>query len=123
MGLANENKSMEEASVGLRRFGDEQSTLLDQFERLSFEAQLKQAILGRSLSESRLVKRYRCSQLLAQPPAAAQVGKGRCGSGFNRVLKKLMKPILGGKGNAEKNPVTNPNNSMFFNAFSRSLRF
>lgn len=115
MGLANENKSMEEASVGLRRFGDEQSTLLDQFERLSFEAQLKQAILGRSLSESSVVKRCRCSQ--------AEVGKGRCGAGFNRVLKKLMKPILGGKGNAEKNPVADPKNSMFFNVFSRSLRF
>ncbi|CAN0846893.1 hypothetical protein LINGRAHAP2_LOCUS4681, partial [Linum grandiflorum] len=42
---------MDEIEVVLKRFGDEHSTLVDQFERLSFEVQLNQAILARSLSE------------------------------------------------------------------------
>ena len=123
MGLANENKSMDEISVVLRRFGDEQSTLLDQFERLSFEVQLNQAILGRSLSEPSVAKRSHCSQFQVPPSAAPQVRKGRRGSGFNRVLKKLLKPILGRKGNAGKKPVADPKNPLSWKAFSRSLRF
>lgn len=35
------------------KFGDEHSNLLDQYERLSFEATLNQAMFGRSLSEPR----------------------------------------------------------------------
>ncbi|XWS13049.1 hypothetical protein CRYUN_Cryun36dG0003900 [Craigia yunnanensis] len=123
MGLANENKSMDEISVVLRRFGDEQSTLLDQFERLSFEVQLNQAILGRSLSEPSVAKRSHCLQFQAPPPAVPQVLKRRRGSGFNRVLKKLLKPILGWKGNAGKKPVADPKNPMLWKALSRSLRF
>lgn len=93
------NKSMDEMKVGM--FGDEQSTLVDEFERLSFEMQLNQAILGgRSLSES-------------EPT----VPKLRGGSGFNRVLKILLKPIfLTRKVNAGKNPIS-------WKPFSRSLRF
>ncbi|XVE80745.1 hypothetical protein DITRI_Ditri15bG0005000 [Diplodiscus trichospermus] len=123
MGLANENKSMDEISVVLRRFGDEQSTLLDQFERLSFEVQLNQAILGRSLSEPSVAKRLNCSQFQAPPPAVSKARKGRRGSGFKRVLKKLLKPILGRKGNAGKRPVADPQNPLSWKAFSRSLRF
>ncbi|EOY04453.1 hypothetical protein QQP08_015035 [Theobroma cacao] len=119
MALANENKSMDEISVILRRFGDEQSTLLDEFERLSFEVQLNQAILGRSLSEPSVAKRTLHSQFQAPPPA---VRKGRRGSGFNRVLKKLLKPILGRKGSAGRKPVADPKNPMSWKAFSRSLR-
>ncbi|MBA0613100.1 hypothetical protein Godav_013609 [Gossypium davidsonii] len=124
MVLTNENKSMDEISVVLRRFGDEQSTLLDQFERLSFEVQLNQAILSRSLSEPSVAKRSQyCSQFQAPPPAVKPKGrKGRRGSGFNRVLKKLLKPILGRKGNAGKKPVADPQNPMSCKAFSRSLR-
>ncbi|XWS09508.1 hypothetical protein CRYUN_Cryun40dG0090500 [Craigia yunnanensis] len=123
MGLANENKSMDEISVVLRRFGDEQSTLLDQFERLSFEMQLNQAILGRSLSEPSVAKRSYYSQFQASPPAVPQVLKGRRVSGFNRVLKKLLKPILCRKGKAGKKPVADPKNTMSWKAFSTSLRF
>ncbi|KAG8499210.1 hypothetical protein CXB51_005620 [Gossypium anomalum] len=124
MVLTNENKSMDEISVVLRRFGDEQSTLLDQFERLSFEVQLNQAILSRSLSEPSVAKRsHYCSQFQAPPPAVKPKGrKGRPGSGFNRALKKLLKPILGRKGNAGKKPVADPQNPMSWKAFSRSLR-
>ncbi|XWS35412.1 hypothetical protein CRYUN_Cryun21dG0124200 [Craigia yunnanensis] len=122
MGLANENKNMDEISVVLRKFGDEQSTLLDQFERLSFEMQLNRAILGRSLSEPSVAKRSHCSQFQAPPPAVPKVRKGRLGSGFNRVLKMLLKPILGRKGDAGKKPMADPKNPMSWNAFSRSLR-
>lgn len=122
MGFGNESKSLDEISDVLKRFGDEQSTLLDQFERLSFEVQLNQAILGRSLSEPSTVKRSHCSQFQAPPPAAPQARKGRRGSGFNRVLKKLLKPILGRKGNAGKKPVADPKNPMSWKALSRSLR-
>ncbi|GMJ08558.1 hypothetical protein HRI_004525000 [Hibiscus trionum] len=110
---------MEELSVVVRNFGDDQSSLLDRFERLSFEAQLKEAILGRSRSESSVVNRSRSSQLLAPP----QVSKGRGVSGFNWLLKKLLKPILGSKGNAGKKPVADTKNPMACNTFSRSLRF
>ncbi|KAK8519388.1 hypothetical protein V6N12_025427 [Hibiscus sabdariffa] len=119
MGLSSENQSTEELSVVARKFGNEQSSLLDRFERLSFEAQLKEAILGRSRSESSVVNRPRCSQLLAPP----QVSKGRGVSGFNWVLKKLLKPILGSRGDGGKNPVADTKNPMTCTTFSRSLRF
>ncbi|KAE8685657.1 hypothetical protein F3Y22_tig00111095pilonHSYRG00482 [Hibiscus syriacus] len=116
---------MDEISVVLRRFGDEQSTLLDQFERLSFEIQLNQAILARSLSEPSVSKRSQfCSKFQAPPPASdAKRRRGRRGSGFTRVLKKLLKPILGRKGNGEKKPVADPKNPLSWKSFSRSLRF
>lgn len=101
----------------LKRFGDEQSTLLDQYERLSFEVQLNQAILGRSLSEP-----YRTGA----PRAAKQQGaeKRRRGLGFRKVMKKLLQPILGGgvKG-GKKDNGPDPKDPRFWKAFSRSLRF
>ncbi|OMP12149.1 hypothetical protein CCACVL1_00099 [Corchorus capsularis] len=134
MGLATaseEDKSkMDEISVVLRKFGDEQSTLLDQFERLSFEVQLNQAILGRSLSEPSVAKKTLHSHFQVPPPQQAvpvpQVArKGRRrGSGFNKVLKKLLKPILGRKGcaAAERKLVAEPQNPLFCKGFGRSLR-
>ncbi|KAK8516060.1 hypothetical protein V6N12_066895 [Hibiscus sabdariffa] len=128
MGLRNDSKSADEISVVLRRFGDEQSTLLDQFERLSFEIHLNQAILARSLSEPSVSKRsHFCSQFQAPPPpelaAKGRSRRGRRGSGFCRVLKKLVRPILGRKGNGGKKPVADPKNPLSWKAFSRSLRF
>lgn len=140
MGLAKGNRSsmQDELSVVLRRFGDEQSTLLDQFERLSFEVHLNQAILGRSLSEPSVAKRSHsqshCTSSQFQAPSTATAAgplprlcKGRRGSGFNRVLKKLLKPILGRKGNnnngGKKPGEGDPKNPMSWKAFSRSLRF
>ncbi|KAL4271567.1 hypothetical protein GQ457_13G018260 [Hibiscus cannabinus] len=86
------------------RFGDEQSTLLDQFERLSFEIQLNQA------------EPIGATAKLAPSSGAC---KGRRCSAFN----KLLKPILCRKGNGEKKPVADPKPPLSWKAFSRSLRF
>lgn len=121
-----------------RRFGDEQSTLLDEYERLSFEAhaaKLNRAMLGRSLSEPAVLQR---SQQYSRPligvapiPLVTHVmqgpshhGHGRgIGSGFHRVLKKLLKPILGRKKRGGRKQVSDPKDVLFCKAFSRSLRF
>ncbi|KAE8663189.1 putative Pentatricopeptide repeat superfamily protein [Hibiscus syriacus] len=124
MGLSSENKIMEELSAVVTKFGDDQSSLLDRFERSSFEAQLKDAILGRSLSESSVVNRSRCLQLLAaRPQAMPQVSKGRGLYGFSWFLKKLLKPIIGSRGNAGKNHLADAKNPITCSTFSRSLRF
>ncbi|GLT68268.1 hypothetical protein SLA2020_405170 [Shorea laevis] len=121
MALKKGNESMDEITVVLRRFGDEQSTLLDRFERLSYEAHLNQAMLARSLSEPRAVK----SRLVAEPPLLPQVRQGRRGSGFNRVLKKLLRPIFGRKGKTggkQPQAAVDPQNPKYWKAFSRSMR-
>ncbi|KDP21867.1 hypothetical protein JCGZ_00654 [Jatropha curcas] len=136
-------KLMDEISVVLKRFGDEQSNLLDQFERLSFEVQLNQAILGRSLSEPGTGRpRYIPPTLNggAPPPLVTtegrqgrrRQGRRRHGSGFNKVLKKLFKPMFGRrKGMAKSNGdetevpqrVADPKNPKTWKTLSRSLRF
>ncbi|KAJ1392094.1 hypothetical protein SESBI_36091 [Sesbania bispinosa] len=114
----------EEVAMIRKRFGDEQSTLLDQFERLSFESHLNKAMLQRSLSEPGLPRSGSQSRLLSVTPTptiplVTQVKQGRCrGSGFQRVLKKLFRPFLGRK---KKTP--DPQNPLSWKAFSRSLRF
>ncbi|KAH7514755.1 hypothetical protein FEM48_Zijuj11G0124200 [Ziziphus jujuba var. spinosa] len=90
----------------MKKFGDEQSNLLDQFERLTFEVQLNQAILGRSLSEPSTMggSKMPLPSSMAQPPTApppplvSQVRQGRRGWGFHKVLKKFLKPIFRRKG-------------------------
>lgn len=138
----NKNKSsVDEIEVVLRRFGDEQSTLLDQFERLSFEVQLNQAILRRSLSEPSLPQsKYLASAPLQLPVPVpvlrqlmnTQVRQGRRGYGFGKILKKLFKPILGLKASHKNNhnnggrkvkEVPDPKNLKCNKAFSKSLRF
>ncbi|KAI8014642.1 hypothetical protein LOK49_LG05G00071 [Camellia lanceoleosa] len=117
--------------VILRRFGDEQSTLLDRFERLSFEVQLNQAILGRSLSEPSVSRGWTHhhqappAALLVAPPAMAsqvQQGKRRHGSGFQKVLKRLLKPILRRRWGSGKKESPDPKDPMFWKTFSRSMR-
>lgn len=120
------SSSMDEIAVILKRFGDEQSTLLDQFERLTFEVQLNQAILGRSLSEPSVGRsRFQVPLNGEDPPAlVTQVRQGRRrrrGSGFNKVLMKLLKPIFRRKDGAKKE-VLDPKNPKSWKAFSRSLR-
>ncbi|KAL1331222.1 hypothetical protein AAHE18_12G168100 [Arachis hypogaea] len=115
---------MEEIAMIQKRFGDEQSTLLDQFERLSFEAMLR-----RSLSEPGLPS---VAPTTSTPLVTQQVKQGRGhgrgrgrghGSAFHRVLKKLMKPfIFGSKKNHNKH-APDPKNPMSWKEFSRSLRF
>ncbi|KAI3745352.1 hypothetical protein L1987_58463 [Smallanthus sonchifolius] len=104
----------------MKRFGDEQSTLLDRFERLSFEVQLNQAILGRSLSEPR-APRY---QSLPSESKVADQGRRHHYHhrrlGFQKVLKKLFKPIFGGR-KGESIPEDQKNFKLM-KAFSKSLR-
>lgn len=88
--------------VVLRISGDEQSTLLDGFERSSFEVQLNQ-VLGRSLTSS--AGGFGLGAPLiglagsSPPPLVKPVKRERRGSGFLKALKMLLKPILGKKGN------------------------
>ncbi|KAJ8550766.1 hypothetical protein K7X08_000136 [Anisodus acutangulus] len=91
---------MKAISEVMRKFGDEKSTLLDEYERITFEIQLNQAILARSLSEPG----RRSTTQLAPPPLLAAgdtTEQGLCrhrrrrGYGFQKVMKKLLKPILG----------------------------
>ncbi|KAL1545390.1 hypothetical protein AAHA92_22125 [Salvia divinorum] len=103
---------VEEIAAIFKRFGDEQSTLLDQYERLSFEVQLNNAMLGRSLSETPVACRH------APPP----VKQGRRAAGFQKVMRKLFTPILGRKG-PRKDGQSETNKLLFFSKnFSRSLR-
>ncbi|XAR68712.1 hypothetical protein NMG60_11000061 [Bertholletia excelsa] len=111
--------AMEGIEVILRRFGDEQSTLLDRFERLSFEVQLNQAILGRSLSEPGI---SRTPALLAPPLTTKQVQQGkRRRLGLHKALMKLLKPILRRRcGTKEMGP--DPKDPRSWKTFSRSMR-
>jgi hypothetical protein len=117
-----------------KRFGDEKSTLLDEFERLSFEAhaaQLNRAMLRRSLSEPRLQRSS--SRLISMAPIPLVKNKvmqgphhgNNHGLGFHRVLKKLLKPIFGRKRvrGGRKHGTSDPMDIMFCKEFSRSLRF
>ncbi|OWM81623.1 hypothetical protein CDL15_Pgr007661 [Punica granatum] len=126
---------MEEIAVVLNKFGDEQSTLLDQFERLSFEARLNQAILGRSLSEPSTIRPNPLQG--AMRDSQPQEGGRHHRQGIRKVLKKLLKPFLGRRSSSKTkkgavadysksnpSPITNPNPiPVYSKAFSRSLRF
>lgn len=115
------------------RFGDQQSSLLDEFERLSFEAhaaQLSRMMLGRSLSEPKLQKSHPPLISAAPIPLVNQVlimqgprhPGGGGGSGFHKVLKKLLKPFIGRKREARKQ-ASFDKDLLSFKAFSKSLRF
>ncbi|KAK4359551.1 hypothetical protein RND71_021780 [Anisodus tanguticus] len=124
--------SMKAISEVMRKFGDEKSTLLDEYERITFEIQLNQAILARSLSEPGRRSTTSTTQLAPPPLLAAgdTTEQGPCrhprrrGYGFQKVMKKLLKPILGKmKGDywiIETPP--DPKDPRFWNKFSRSLR-
>ncbi|KAG5248347.1 Protein Wnt-3a [Salix suchowensis] len=101
---------MDEIAVVLKRFGDEQSTLLDQFERLSFEVHLSQAMLGRSLSEPGASRSQFKGQASGAAPLAAQVKQGSRRRG------------LGGGGGGAAAGMADPKDPRSWKAFSRSLR-
>ncbi|KAK6123900.1 hypothetical protein DH2020_042364 [Rehmannia glutinosa] len=108
---------MNKVVVSLKR---KQSTLLDQYERLSFEVHLNQAMLCRILSEPVVAP---CCQ--PPPKVAAKPGKhGRRvpGSCFNKVMKKLLSPILGKKGAGKDGPGPDAKDPMFWKTFSKSLK-
>ncbi|CAJ1948378.1 unnamed protein product [Sphenostylis stenocarpa] len=122
-------RAMDEVAKIRKRFGDEQSTLLDQFERLSFESHLNKAMLQRSLSEPgfpRCVSQPRHVSVTPTIPLLNHGKQKRCrASGLNKVLKKLLRPIIGRKSSsvAERKHVPDPMNPLSWKAFSRSLRF
>lgn len=114
--LVREMAKVEEIAAIFKRFGDEQSTLLDQYERLSFEVQLNKAMLGRSLSEPAVAR-------LRPPPPVAKPGRKAAGFQFQKVMKKLFSPILGKKGSRKDVPdQLQTKNPFFSKTFSRSLR-
>ena len=119
-------KAMEDMQVVFKRFGDEQSTLLDRFERLSFEVQLNKAILSRSFSEP-YEPRYQLAPLPLPTPPEPEVIQGRRHQhhrkiGFQKILKKLFKPIFGSRKEEKKDSIPDNKNFKFMKAFSRSMR-
>ncbi|KAG9455197.1 hypothetical protein H6P81_008101 [Aristolochia fimbriata] len=75
---------------GKGRIGDTRSSLLDEFERASFQARLNQAVLGRSFSEP-----HGSSQNRLRPPAIAVQDHPRQSKKLvPNALKKLLKPIF-----------------------------
>ncbi|KAF9595763.1 hypothetical protein IFM89_003505 [Coptis chinensis] len=96
------------------RFGDEHSSLFDQFERLTFEITLNQAMLGRSFSAN-VCRPY-------GPPATPMASHQRhrqCYSRLSKVLKKVLKPLLSRKGRPAD---AVPNDHIYCKRFSRSVQ-
>lgn len=110
----------------MRRFGDERSSLVDQFERLSFEAHLNKAILARSLSEPSTT--VRASARLQHPPTLvlpmlSQPNQGQqrhSRSSFHKLLNKLIKPFFAKWKRVSADPKDPRSN---WKGFSRSMRF
>ena len=121
---------MEEVEVIMRKFGDEQSALLDRYERLSVEIQLNQAMLKRSLSEPIHQTQSQPAVLIAQslqaPPPQQQpplVSKKKGGSVFHKVLKKMIKPFIGRMSSSKKKKAPDVEvDPRFWKTFSRSMR-
>lgn len=120
-------------AVILQKFGDEESTLFDRYERLSFEVQLNQAILGRSLSEpSTLSGRRRRAEvpLSMPPPPPPESHQANCAGGgggrrrklrLHKILQKLLKPFLGRTVKKDVRDLQRDIN--LWKTFSRSLRY
>ncbi|KAK4268415.1 hypothetical protein QN277_025078 [Acacia crassicarpa] len=115
--------------VGLKTpFGDEESDLLDRFERMWFEAHLNRAMQTRSLSLSSEPESAPTTQGKQPPPPRRR----RSGPRFHRVLKKLINPILGinskisNNGSIRRRQVQDPPpppHPITLKVFSRSLHF
>lgn len=121
-------------AVILQKFGDEESTLFDRYERLSFEVQLNQAILGRSLSEpSTLSGRRRRAEVPPSmpPPPPPESHQANCAGGggggrrrklrLHKILQKLLKPFLGRTVKKDVRDLQRDIN--LWKTFSRSLRY
>ncbi|KAL9228254.1 hypothetical protein vseg_003855 [Gypsophila vaccaria] len=90
------------------------STLLDEFERLSVEIQLNQAMLRRSLSEpgTSIFYQGRLGVIVPPPPLVRRpVEQGKRGSSWSlhRMLRKLIRPIFIRK-KSTRNEDNNNNN-------------
>ncbi|KAK7390217.1 hypothetical protein VNO78_25516 [Psophocarpus tetragonolobus] len=128
MKLQPQIQAMDEVAKIRKRFGDEQSTLLDQFERLSFESHLHKTMLQRSQSEPGFPRSVSQPRHVCATPTIPLLNQGKQrryrGSGLNKVLKKLFRPILGRKSsNGERKESPDPRNLLSWKNFSRSLRF
>ncbi|KAK6779857.1 hypothetical protein RDI58_022041 [Solanum bulbocastanum] len=117
--------SMETISQVMKKFGDEKSTLLDEYERITFEIQLNQAILARSLSEPS----RRITTAKPPPPLMAAADQEPCcrhhrrrNHRFQKMMKKLLKPILGKIKGDNKEIMETPKDPRFWNKFSTSFR-
>ncbi|KAI9107950.1 hypothetical protein K1719_020823 [Acacia pycnantha] len=111
--------------VGLKTpFGDEESDLLDRFERMWFEAHLNRAMQIRSLSLSSEPESAPTTQGKQQPR------RRRSRPQFHSVLKKLINPILvinskiSNSGSIRRRQVQDPPpHPITLKVFSRSLHF
>ncbi|KAK9124745.1 hypothetical protein Sjap_014347 [Stephania japonica] len=121
-------------------FGDDRSSLMDEFERLSFEIHLNQALrLGRSSSEPNVARTLAPMapvplKMFSQSQRQQGAQRRRRGSGCRglpKVLKKLLKlPITFGRSFKGRSTdadhhhqcQTNPKDPMYWKTFSRSLR-
>lgn len=80
------------------RLGDNKSSLVDQFERRSFEVQLNQAILRRCLTEPH-GSQLSTPALHPSPPSSEKVDRpNRSATRLPSALRKVMAPICGGMG-------------------------
>ncbi|KAB2621810.1 hypothetical protein D8674_023992 [Pyrus ussuriensis x Pyrus communis] len=117
--------------VKLWKLGDDESSLLDHFERLSIELQLNQAMLRRSLSEPAYIQSefpLLITQGPSEPPPPPPspphlVAKKRRGLGFNKLLRKMIKPIMSRMSGKKKDiPIPDAKDPRFWKTFSRSVR-
>ncbi|XP_021723373.1 pentatricopeptide repeat-containing protein At3g04760, chloroplastic-like [Chenopodium quinoa] len=90
---------MDEIEVAVKNFTDNRkSTLFDEYERLSVEIQLNQAMLRRSLSEPG-TSMFRAHLGVGAPPLVQQpVEQGKRGTswgyGLHKIVKKLLRPVF-----------------------------
>ncbi|KAL1191552.1 hypothetical protein V5N11_002372 [Cardamine amara subsp. amara] len=100
------------------------SSLMDRFERLSFEAHLNNALLGRSLSESGFSSIYNA---VLDDSSTFTAAPARRGLGLNKILKNLMKPIRYcsrriGRGRKQDAHDFDPKSFKKWQTFSKSVR-
>ncbi|KAL3027119.1 hypothetical protein AAZX31_03G031700 [Glycine max] len=96
--------------------------------KLTFETHLNKAMLQRSLSEPGFPRQVSQPRHVSVTPTITLLNHGkqrRCRvSGLSKVLKKLLRPILGRKSSGgERKHVPDPRNPLSWKTFSRSLRF
>ncbi|PIA32434.1 hypothetical protein AQUCO_04500203v1 [Aquilegia coerulea] len=103
------------------KFGDEHSSLYDQFERLTFEIQLNQAILRRSFSESNVGQPFVPKSPVLVSNKVQQDGRHSTSTcRMPKVLKKLLKPLCSSKKGKKGDSVLN--NPLCWKTFGRSVR-
>lgn len=92
---------MDEIEVAINSFTDNRkSALFDDYERLSVEIQLNQAMLRRSLSEPG-TSMFRAHLGVGAPPLVRvpveQGKRSSSGYGLHKIVKKLLRPVFWNK--------------------------